>query len=99
MELTPDNWVLRRADHIYPYPDFEPSEQDPILCENLLEFNLTYYDLEGDEFERWDTESDDHDYSSPRSIAITLKTGDEEQAVTLSARVDLPVHRQPLEDE
>jgi general secretion pathway protein J len=99
MELTPDNWVLRRADHIYPYPEFEPSDQDPILCENLLEFKLTYYDHEGGDFEYWDTESDDHDYGSPRSIAITLKTGDEEEAVALSARVDLPVHRLPLEDE
>lgn len=99
MELTSDNWVLRRADHIYPYPDFEPSEQDPILCEKLLEFKLTYYDSEGSDFERWDTESDDNDYSSPRSIAITLKTGDEDQNVTLRARVDLPVHRLPLEEE
>jgi general secretion pathway protein J len=98
-DLTPDNWVLRRADHIFPYPDFEPNNQDPILCEQLLEFKLTYYDSEGDSYERWDTESDDHDYASPRSIAITLKTGTEERFVTLSARVDLPVHRLPLEEE
>ena len=98
-ELTPDNWVLRRADHIYPFPDFEPNNQDPVLCESLLEFKLAYYDGEGDSFDSWDTESDDHDFASPRSIAITLKTGTEERHVTLNARVYLPVHRLPLEDE
>jgi general secretion pathway protein J len=98
-ELTPDNWVLRRADHLYPYPEFEPNELDPILCENLLEFKLTYYDSDGDDVDRWDTESDDHDYGSPLSIAIRLKTGTEERSVTLQTRVDLPVHRLPLEEE
>jgi general secretion pathway protein J len=98
-ELTPENWVLRRADHLYPYPDFEPNDQDPILCENLLEFKLVYFDGDGESYERWDTESDDHDYASPRSIAITLKTGTEERSVTLNTRVDLPVYRLPLEDE
>jgi general secretion pathway protein J len=98
-ELTPDHWVLRRADHLYPYPDFEPNDQDPILCEELLEFKLTFYDAEGADFDRWDTESDDHDYASPRVIAITLKTGTEERAVTLSTKVDLPVYRQALEEE
>ncbi|MEJ2637987.1 MAG: prepilin-type N-terminal cleavage/methylation domain-containing protein [Desulfosarcinaceae bacterium] len=98
-ELTPDRWVLRRADHLYPYPDFEPSEQDPILCEDLLEFKLTYIDGEGADFDRWDTESDDHNYASPRAIAITLKTGTPERAVTLKTTVDLPVYRLPLEEE
>jgi general secretion pathway protein J len=98
-ELTPDRWVLRRADHLYPYPDFEPNDLDPILCEDLLEFKLTYFDAEGSDFDRWDTESNDHDYASPRAIAITLKTGTEERAVTLKTKVDLPVYRQALEDE
>jgi general secretion pathway protein J len=98
-ELTPDHWVLRRADHLYPYPDFEPSEQDPILCEDLLEFKLTFFDDEGADFDRWDTESDDHDYASPRAIAITLKTGTAERSVTLATKVDLPVYREPLEKQ
>ncbi|MDJ0783748.1 MAG: type II secretion system protein [Desulfosarcinaceae bacterium] len=99
MELTPDNWVLRRADHLYPYPEFEPNNQDPILCEALLEFKLTYYDAEGGDFEQWDTESDDYDFASPRSIAITLRTGTPERSVTLKTRVDLPVFRLPVEEE
>lgn len=98
-ERTPDNWVLRRANHLYPYPDFEPNEQDPIVCEDLLAFKLTYFDVEGSDFERWDSESDDNDYASPRSIAVMLKTGSEERSVTLTTRVDLPVYRAPLEDE
>jgi general secretion pathway protein J len=98
-ELTPDHWVLRRSDHLYPYPDFEPNDQDPILCEDLLTFKLTYYDAEGGDFDRWDTESDDHDYASPSAIAVTLKTGTAERAVTLMTKVDLPVYRPPLEEE
>ena len=36
-----DTLALRRADHLYPFPEFEESEEDPILCDHILamEFN------------------------------------------------------------
>ena len=34
-----DGYRLFRADNNYPYPEFEPKESDPVMCENLLSSN------------------------------------------------------------
>lgn len=88
-----DGYRLFRADHRYPYPEFEPKESDPVMCEQLLSFKLTYYDREGREFEEWDSEDDDYEYSTPRAIRIALKLGSEEMAYEFSTAVQLPVFR------
>jgi general secretion pathway protein J len=35
-QRSDDSLVLRRADHLFPFPEFEESDSDPILCDNLL---------------------------------------------------------------
>jgi general secretion pathway protein J len=89
--------VLKRSDHLYPYPEFEESAEHPTLCENVRELVFTYFDHEENEMESWDSESDDVDYASPRAVGIKLTVGDEENAITLTTRVALPVVREPIE--
>lgn len=85
--------VLRRADDLYPYPEFEPRPEDPVLCEQVLSFQLVFHTAQGDEEEEWDSESDDTDYSTPKSIGITLTIGDAETPYELSTEVALPMYR------
>lgn len=88
-----DGYRLFRADNSYPYPEFEPKESDPVMCENLLSFKLTYYDKEGREFEDWDSEDDDYDYSTPNAVRIELKLGSEENAYEFRTAIQLLVFR------
>jgi general secretion pathway protein J len=94
VQETPDNgFIIRRADHLYPYPEFEERKTDPELCEQVRDFTLTYYDFEGKEHEQWDSESDDTEYNTPRAIGIKLTLGDETAPYTLSTQIALPVYR------
>jgi general secretion pathway protein J len=91
---TPDNsYVIRRADHLYPYPEFEERETDPVLCEQVLDFTLTYFDANGKEYEEWDSESDDAEYSTPRTIKIKLALGDETAPDIFTTQIAMPVYR------
>jgi general secretion pathway protein J len=90
--------ILRRADHLFPYPEFEPSPEDPVLCEKVLSFRLVYHSVKGDEEEEWDSESDDLDRSTPKSIGITLTIGDAEAPYEFSTEVALPLYRFKEED-
>jgi general secretion pathway protein J len=86
--------ILRRADNLYPYPEeFEESESDPILCEQVRKFEIVYIDDEGDEHDHWDSESDDTEYSTPRTIGIKLTTGTEDLNYTFFSKITLPAYR------
>jgi general secretion pathway protein J len=89
--------VLRRADHLYPFPDFEESADDPILCDTILKLEFEYVDAEGEMSDNWDSESADHDYATPQLVAIRLTVGDETRPMTFSTRVSLHVQRQAKE--
>lgn len=95
VQKTPENdYIIRRADHLYPYPEeFEESETDPELCEQVQSFTLTYFDVNGKEYEEWDSESDDTEYSTPRAIKIELALGDETAPDVLTTQITLPVYR------
>ena len=92
-ETSDDGYIIRRADHLYPYPEFEERETDPELCEQVQDFTLTYYDYNGKEYEQWDSESDDTEYGTPRAIGIKLKLGDEKTPYVLTTQITLPVYR------
>ena len=94
VQETRDNrFIIRRADHLYPYPEFEERDTDPELSEQVLDFTLTYFDFEGKEYEQWDSESDDTEYGTPRAIGIKLVLGDESRSYTLTTQIALPVYR------
>ena len=90
--------VLRRADHLYPFPEFEESEDDPILCKNLLALEFNYLDDEGEMTDRWDSEAADTDYASPRSVEVKLTVGQEDRPRTFTTRIPLHVHRRAVEE-
>jgi general secretion pathway protein J len=88
-----DGYVLRRSDKLFPYPEFEEDPMDPVVCEQVRAFELIYYDDEAREYEDWDSESDDYEFSTPKSIGIKLVLGDEQKSVTFETGVTLPLFR------
>ncbi len=89
-----NDYILRRADKLYPYPEeFEESDTDPIMCDQLRRFELIYFDAEGREFDEWDSESDDMEYSTPRAIGIKLEVGTESLSYVFQSRIIIPAYR------
>jgi general secretion pathway protein J len=89
--------VLRRSDHLYPFPDFEESEDDPILCDHILSLEFAYMDAKGDMNERWDSESADDEYATPQLIEIRMTVGQPSRPIPFTTRIALHVHREPTE--
>ncbi len=89
--------VLRRADHLYPFPEFEESVDDPILCENILALEFAYLGAEDETSDRWDSESADTDYATPRSVEIRLTVGTPSRPKPFTTRVPLHVYREAAE--
>lgn len=92
-------YVLRRADKLYPYEPFEEKKSDPVLCENVKSLVFKYYDEEGSEYDIWDSDSADVDYSTPRAIKITLEIGDDSSFLHFETMVKLPVFREKIEQK
>ncbi len=93
-----DEIVLRRSDHLYPYPEeFEPSPKHPILCEKVKAFQLTYLNQDGDEEEDWDSENDSFKYATPRGIKIRLEVGDDDYSVAVKTTIAFPIYREERE--
>ena len=91
-----DQMVLKRADHLYPYPEFEENGGDPVLCNNLKSLIFKYFDAEGSEFDEWDSDSDEYGYATPAAISIQLEIGDETRSYDFETTVNLAVQRQKL---
>lgn len=93
-----DRFILRRADRLHPFVDeFEEKETDPVLCENVRRLRLEYVDAEGEAFERWDSDSDDFGFATPRVVHIYLELGDRSQLTTFTSNVLLPVQREEMD--
>jgi general secretion pathway protein J len=88
--------LLRRADHLYPYPEFEERPGDPVLCEEVKKIVFTFYDTEGTEYDRWSSDSDQVRYATPHSVGIRLELGDEERSFFFETRVPLPMYREKI---
>ena len=89
--------VLRRADHLYPYPEFEESAGDPVLCNNIKSLVFKYLDADGSELDAWDSESDEYGYATPVAIRIALVIGDETTAHDFETTVSLAARREKIE--
>jgi len=92
-----DVYQLRRADNLYPYPDFEEKESDPVLCQGVKKLDISYYDDEGNEHTYWNSESDEFDYATPVSIAIKVEIEHNTHTAVFETRVALPVVRDGME--
>ncbi|MBC2713494.1 MAG: prepilin-type N-terminal cleavage/methylation domain-containing protein [Desulfosarcina sp.] len=96
-QRSDESLVLRRADHLFPFPDFQESEDDPILCDNILALEFGYMGAEGEMSDQWDSESADTDYATPRSIEIRLTVGTPSRPKEFTTRVSLHVYRKAAE--
>jgi general secretion pathway protein J len=94
---TDDQLVLRRADHLFPYPPFEEKGDDPVLCQHVKSLAFKYYDAEGEESEAWNSDSTDYDHATPTAIGIQLEIGNESESYTFETTVRLAVHRDKME--
>ena len=92
-----DSLVVRRADHLYPFPEFEESVDDPILCDNILALEFEYMGDEDETSDRWDSESADTDYATPRAVEIRLTVGTPSRPKPFTTRVSLHVYREAAE--
>ena len=98
LEDDDDTLTVRRADHLFPFPEFEPSQDDPILCDNVLGLEFTYTDEEGQTVDSWDSESSENDYATPHAVTIRLTVGTSpERPITFSTQVPLHVFRKASE--
>jgi general secretion pathway protein J len=91
------NMVLKRADNLYPYPEFEEKGADPVLCNNLKSLEFKYYDTDGDEFDEWDSDSDEYAYATPAAIRIRLEIGNETTSYEFETTVHPAARRDKIE--
>lgn len=97
-ETENSGYVIKRADHLYPYPEeFEESDTDPVMCEFVRSFEMVYFDHEGHEYRDWNSQDDDYEYGTPRSVGVKLVIGDEVNQYEFSTEIALPMSRyQPV---
>lgn len=94
---TDGQLVLRRADHLFPYPPFEEKGGDPVLCRYVKSLAFKYYNAEGEESEEWNSDSDQYNHATPTAIGIQLEIGTESGSYTFETTVRLAVHRDKME--
>ena len=92
-ETDTNGYVLRRADNLYPYKEFEENRRDPVLCESIKALTFTYYDQEGREYEVWDSESDSFAYATPTAVNLKLEVLGGAGSLNMETMVLLPVVR------
>lgn len=98
-EESYSGYVLKRADNPWPYDDSgleSDPEKDPVLLTGIKELEFIYLDKEGNEFETWDSESDNVDYATPHAVHVSMKISIEKREHQFSTRIVLPVYREPL---
>jgi general secretion pathway protein J len=86
--------TLKRADHLYPYPEFEKKGSDPTLCKYVKSLSFKFYDKEGTEFDVWDSDSDEFGYATPTAIAIKLELANRAVSHNFETMVALPISRE-----
>ena len=89
--------ALKRADNLYPYPDFEERGSDPVLSKYVKSLAFKFYDPEGLEYDVWDSDSEEFGYATPKAIAIRLELANQSATQTFETRVLLPVWREKAE--
>ena len=88
------NYVLRRADNLYPYKVFEENAEDPVLCTDIKSLTFKYYDQDGTAYDSWDSDDEDLGYSTPKAIDINLELAEKSNSLWFKTMVRLPVYRE-----
>ena len=94
--------LLKRSDKPFPY-DIDPDSpmdtaEDPVLCEGIESFSLTFVDENGQTHREWNSDSEIYRFATPRAVIIHMKVASENGTHDFTTRVDIPVYRERLED-
>jgi general secretion pathway protein J len=85
--------ILRRADHHFPFGEFKPVPEDPVVCTHLNALKLTFFDAEGEGRSEWDSDDEITNYATPVSVEIELALGKGAESMILTTRVALATVR------
>jgi general secretion pathway protein J len=100
IEEQPDaTLTLKRSDRLDFSEPLQEKRNDPILCENVRALEFGYLDADGDERERWDSDSQQYEYATPRAVRIQLAVGSGQQTQAFEVLVTLPIYRENPEEE
>ena len=100
VDATEDGeYLLRRSDRISFEKDFEKNKNHPVLCRRIKKMSVKYIDSEGEEYDDWDSESDEYGFSTPTHVAIMIEAGKDEQTVTFGTRIALHSIRERKEEK
>ena len=88
------NFVIKRADNLYPFQAFEEKISDPILCENVKALTIKYLDQEGEEYDVWDSDDETYEYATPKAIKIKIELDSGSDPLLFETMVTLPVMRE-----
>lgn len=86
--------TLKRADNLFPYPEFEEKGSDPALCKYVKSLSFKFYDKDGIQFDTWDSDSDEFGYATPKAIAIKLELANKAVSHTFETMISLPIFRE-----
>ena len=90
--------TVKRSDRLDFSEPLAENRNDPIICENVRVLKFTYIDAVGDELDRWDSDSDEFEYATPRAIRIQLTVGADDPPQAFDVTMALPVYRENPED-
>ncbi len=100
VQATEDTgYIIRRADSLPPFQEFEEKASDPILCENVKSLEFKYFDEDGTEHTEWDSEALGFEYATPVAIGIKLLIGEGSESFQFETVVSIPVSRGKKEEE
>lgn len=88
--------VLKRSDVAAVFYDGAQENNagnDPVLCERVTSFELTFMDQDGNPHEQWDSDSSDFYFATPYSIKIKFEIGDGQRSNIFATTMVLPTQR------
>ncbi|MBF0376647.1 MAG: type II secretion system protein [Desulfamplus sp.] len=93
-----DGFDLCRSDTLNQFDDTEGTSCDPIICQNITKFKLTYMDIKGDEHTEWDSESDEFEYSTPVSVRVEIEFKVMDSVHKFLTQISMPLFRTTLKN-
>ncbi len=92
--------VLKRADTaavLFKGAEEMALRDNPVLCERVRSFELSFVDQEGKQVETWDSDASEFEFATPYSIKIKLEIGEGETFHLFSTTLVLPTRREKHE--
>jgi len=88
-----DRFDLHRSDRLFPVDGDPDPCRDPVLVKDVQAFSLTFTDKNGEDYQEWDSESKEFEFSVPVRVTITVETGPDDDKEMVTGSVTLPVTR------